>query len=305
MDRNIKQIVVFGDSFMAGDELLQNKHLDDIIPILNRYKASISDIGKLKCEEKDTRNIRDEIHSYFKKKYPNFQDQRCAEFKETYASKLGERLDVPVINYSRPGNSNIGIYESFLQFRNRIDSNTLVLYGTTYVNRYTQLKPDAVIHDTNQYLKDGQITEVLYGWETTIPHHSSKADEKKHKAFYELDSIFGNDGYFKHLQFISTLHSIKYMLGDTPHYFLCNTGNFTSQFAYMAKTLHLIPSHKRHYIKQELDKLIVPYSLIQTGRDAFQKQCKPYSALFGHVNSDVHTHYSDYLFNFLKDNNQL
>jgi len=34
-----------------------------------------------------------------------------------------------------------------------------------------------------------------------------------------------------------------------------------------------------------------------------QEQNLPFSALFGHVNSDVHTHYSDYLFNFLKDNN--
>ena len=302
MDRNIKQIVVFGDSFMAGDELLQNKHLDNIIPILDRYKASIAPTGKLQCQQKDLRAIRDAINCYFDKEYPNPQDRRSAEFKETYASKLGERLDVPVIHYARPGTSHLGIYDSFLQFKNRIDSNTLVLIGTTYINRYTQLTPKAIIHETNQYLKDEQIAEVLQSWGTTIPHHSSQANEKKHKTFYELDSVFGNDGYFKYLQFISTLYSIKYMLGDIPHYFFCNTGNHTIQFVDLATDLHLIPPHKRYYIRQELDKLIVPYSL-QECRIALQEQNLPFSALFGHVNSDVHTHYSDYLFNFLKDNN--
>ena len=304
MDRNIKQIVVFGDSFMAGDELLQNKHLDNIIPILDRYNASISTSGKVQAETKKIKHIKEEVNNYFRKVYPNFEDQRRAEFKETYASKLGEHLDVPVINYARPGNSNLGIYESFLQFRSKIDNNTLVLIGTTYVNRFTKLNLNAKILETNQYLNEQQIVNVLYGWDTTIPHHSSKANEKKHKTFYELDMEFGNDGYFKYLQFISTLYSMKYMLGDTPHYFLCNTGSHTVSFIDLAKDLFLIPPHKRYYLKEELDKLILPYSLQECG-DSVQEQNLRYSALFGHLNSTVHTLYSKFLFNYLKDNNQL
>jgi len=302
MDRNIKQIVVFGDSYMAGDELLQHKHLDDIIPILDRYNGTISPGGSVQATAKNLQHIKNEVNDYFDKAYPDFMDQRRLEFKETYASKLGERLGIPVINYARPANSNIGIYESFLQFKSRIDNNTLVLIGTTYINRFTKLASNAIIHETNQYLKDRQIREVLYGWETILPF--SRKAEKKLDTFYELDMEFGNDGYFKYLQFISALYSMKYMLGDIPHYFLCNTGSHSTMFARLANELYLIPPHKRYYLKEELDKLIFPYSLQQC-KDVLMDQNRPYSALFGHLNADVHTHYSDYLYNFLKDNNQL
>lgn len=289
MASNIEKIIVFGDSNCAGDELLQEDYLPEIEDILLEYGATRHQKGYVdKVKNGKQRELQASISSLIHKRNQEYhKKERDAQFSHSFGGQLGSLANVEVINYSRGGNSNIGIYETVTNCKVDINPNTLLLIGSTYLHRKTRLAEHPKTPDDNAW-------RHLLEWQTFLPGWSPKGREKDAETYMMLDTEWGDDTYFRYMAFIAQLKAMQAQLKGIPHYFLDVTGAYSHLFNQAP-----VPKSHTKQIKSELESILLPDSSLYNTALEIKKR----SALFGHCNRQVHKAYAEKLFDkFKKDN---
>jgi hypothetical protein len=289
MDNRIEKIIVFGDSNCAGDELLQEDYMPEIEDMFSKYGATRHQKGYVdKVKNGNLRDLQRNVNSLIHKR--NQEDHkkiRDAQFFHSFGGQLGSLANVEVVNYARGGNSNIGIYETVANCKVDINPNTLLLIGSTYLNRKTRLVKD---HGT----PDDKAWKHLLEWNTFLPGWSPKGREKDAETYMMFDIEWGDDNYFRFMAFIAQLKAMQFQLKDIPHYFLDVTGAYSHLFFEAP-----LPKSHTKQIKSELENILLPDSSLYNTDLEIKKR----SALFGHCNRQVHKAYAQKLFDkFKKDN---
>jgi len=295
--QQIKKIISFGDSFAAGDELLQDDHRDEIEKIIN----STSDIirhghggyfGKLspgkKCKPEKFIELTESVTKYIEQQYDTPKQIRELQFSHTYASILGTTLNVPVINYARGGNSPVGIYNNIMRSKVELDKNTLVLIGSTFLGRHTQMNID------NHHYSD-IIERHVCEYKTLLPWWQGKQNND-YLRYRELEVQYGDDTYFKYIQYISLQRSLQLYLSNIPHVFLNNTDHMR-----VSTDLFKLDETKQSDIDYVLSELqdIYQCNSMKSSASAIEQLNMPHSQYFGHFSRAVHKHYADTIKNYL------
>lgn len=288
MAKNIEKIIVFGDSNCAGDELLQEDYAAEIEDILLEYGATLDTPGSVKkVKNGNMRDLQNTVNDLiFERNQRSHMAMRENQFRHSFGAQLGSLANVEVINYARGGNSNIGIYNQVVNCRVDINPNTLLLIGSTYLHRKTRLvnKPPQVKDVPYQHLQE--YVTFLPGWS---PH----GREKDAETYRMLDIEWGDDDYFLYMSFLAQLKAMQAQLKDIPHYFLDSTGSHSTFFL-----RNSMPLSYREQVKLELKSILLPGSLYSVAPEIKKK-----SALFGHLNRNMHKLYAQELFDkFTKDN---
>jgi len=301
MASNIKKIITFGDSFTAGDELLQDTYMEEILEMLKSHShIKVSKSGKLESKH-SINKFQQELSAFMKDKCGDKWTEYDRQFEYTYSSLLAKRLGVEVVNYSRGGNSNLGIYDNVVNCIETIDSSTLLLIGSTFINRKTRWWPQA------QSKNWSGIHKHLYNYKTYLPgwglRHKSDIDRAPaHKKYVALDLEFGDDWYFSYLSFTAQLLALKAELTskNIPHYFIDTTGTHNSATTNNFSDLEFDSSTKKQqeYIQKTIASVLLPVSLLDSASSSNRAGLK-HSQLFGHFSREAHKQYANYLFDIV------
>jgi hypothetical protein len=298
--QRIKKIISFGDSFAAGDELLQDDHRDEIEKIIN----STSDIirhgpggyfGKLspgkKCKPEKFIELTESVNKYIEQQYNNAKQIRDLQFSHTYAGILGNTLDVPVINYARGGNSPAGIYNNIIRSKVEFSKSTLVLIGSTFVGRHTRMSTN------KHHYSDSPLKHLrhMYEYETLLPFWQGKQN-KEYSRYRELEVQYGDDTYFKYIQYLALQRSLQLYLSNIPHVFLDNSNhkNISTDLFKLDET----KQSDIDYIISEIND-VYQCSTMKASAIALEQLQIPHSQYFGHFSRAVHKHYADTIINYL------
>ena len=297
MVQQIKKIISFGDSFAAGDELLQDDHRDEIEKIIN----STSDIirhghggyfGKLspgkKCKPEKFIELTESVTKYIEQQYDTPKQIRDLQFSHTYASILGTTLNVPVINYARGGNSPVGIYNNIMRSKVDLDKHTLVLIGSTFLGRHTQM-------DTDKHRQSDIIERHVYEYKTLLPRWQGK-ENNDYLRYRELEVQYGDDTYFRYIQYLALQRSLQLYLSNIPHVFLDNSNHKN-----ISTSLFKLDETKQSDVDYVLSELqdIYQCSNMKSSATAMEQLDIPHSQYFGHFSRAVHKHYADTIKNYL------
>lgn len=302
MARNIKRIVTFGDSFVAGDELLQDKYITELTAIVNKYPSLyVSDSGKIETtKNKNTREPARLVNKFIEDNEGGPVAVWANQYKLTFGYKLAEKLNVPAINYARGANSNIGIFKNIVDNIENLDSETFVIIGSTFIGRTSRL--------VNSSADSDEVYNELFSYTSFLPHVAPGNRSKEHELFRELDSEFGDDWYFRYLQYFAQLEAIKYMLEsrNIPFYFI-DTVDAHSEKQFKT-TFDVYSDDNVNYKAQHLAisaKVVgyfIPRGLIDSA-DIIKETGKKHSQFFGHFSEKAHAHYADYLYDKMKRDN--
>jgi hypothetical protein len=297
MARNIKKIITFGDSFTAGDELLQDTYMEDILEIVKSHShIKVSEGGKADySSEKEKLKFHKEISKFMLDKCGDRWTEYDRQFEFTYSSLLAKRLGVEVVNYSKGGNSNIGIYDNVVNCLETIDSSTLLLIGSSFLGRKTRNFPQSGASNWTP------IQQHLWHYKTYLPFTPRPGKEAEHEKYVELDVEFGDDWYFSYLAYTTQLLALKSELTskNIPHYFIDATGTHNHSTSNGSKHRQNFfddgTKKQQEHIQKTIASVFLPVSLLDSAGSARKAGLK-HSQLFGHFSREAHKQYANYLF---------
>jgi hypothetical protein len=297
MARNIKKIITFGDSFTAGDELLQDTYMEDILDILKSHShIKVAKNGHaIISSEKERLTFHKDISELMLDKCGDRWTEYDRQFEFTYSNLLAKKLEVEVVNYAKGGNSNIGIYDNVVNCIETIDSSTLLLIGSSFIGRRTRNNPQ--VGASNWTPKQ----QHLWHYKTHLPLSPRPGREAEHQKYIELDIEFGDDCYFSYLAYTTQLLALKSELTskNIPHYFIDATGTHTRASSSDRQNLVDDSTKKQQeYIQKTLDSVFLPVSLLDSAASATRAGFK-HDQLFGHFSREAHKQYANYLFDIV------
>ena len=305
MVQSIKRVVVYGDSFSAGDELLQPDFAEFIQAQCDaaglkwldtgkiEYPTSKSGQAKLNAIRQTVNN--DLLQEHYGRCSHGHRVERTAEFQYTYGARLAERLGVPVVNYARGGNSALGIYTNVRNSLLDYDQSTLVLIGGTFVNRRSRLSTPVTIPDDST--QDQRILNHLHSYKNYLPNHKG-GNGDEYTKYRQMDILYGDDAYFQYTSYLAQLRDLDNYLGDVPHIFVDVKGHYRRY-----KELQYLDDVQSHTKDAEIrDGLadIYRHPGLYDSHLAVKEAGGRYSACFGHFSRESHQHYADVLYDILQ-----
>lgn len=210
MKNQHSDIFIFGDSFMAGDELASSQ-IQDFPDIIQRKfpkeKVIIDKTGILVLDKiKDLAGV----WNFMKRYVDEYYDGKTIEVDKslTFGNKLAEKLNVPVHNFATPGASYVRIIESIISNMEKIKASKrpLVLVGTTGADRRSFFEKQPL-----QYLPNTNIKTTIMSFDN--PQLIGEA-KKRFEQYKLYDIEFGDDQLSKAHQAYMYITSVKQILKE-------------------------------------------------------------------------------------------
>jgi len=311
----INRVVVFGDSFTAGDEHLQSVYYDEFMDYINKNfpRSKLTASGRYEIHPKES-----DMHH----KVTDFQRLLLGspaavwheQFNTTYGKMLADDIGAEAINFARGGNSFSGIFKNITDALEWAEPTDLFVIGDTFIGRETRL------------WEEKSEIEYRHRGVEVLPEHL----QKNYKSIYDYNTIFPGRLWaarsIKKYESYETYSSLRMQYGDdwATHYqnawmmLLAVKGLLTERkIPYiMINTcgMHLkkrgLTERARpftmwdddvdwpEYFENEMDKVHQRFrdmyfekTLSQSSWE-IQKQGRPNSQFFGHYKSNVHYHFA-------------
>jgi len=191
----IKQIVAFGDSYIAGYELAFAD--PDARTLLDKAFANQKLDRTGSIPPLDLRYTHFNKFREVEQAVPDYQ-QRCWDY--SLVGYLARQLGVPYHNWAFDGYSNDAIMAELIKKSSSLDADCLVLVGVTFPARETQL---------NIATEHGRIK--------CFSNYQQFAENSRHEKFIASAWEWSNDLLTKFMHVRNHISSVKEILAGIPH----------------------------------------------------------------------------------------
>ena len=296
-------IFIFGDSFMAGDELATDT-ITDIKSVLSKQfpkeTFEIHNTGLLLLQKiKNLAEVMNFIDSYTNEYFNKNADQECRNL--SFGNKLANKLGIPAHNYASGGASFVRILDSIMLHIDEIHAakRPLVLVGLTGVDR------------PSKFMKDFEYGSTKTNIHTTILSfsnpHATGGYKRRLEEYKMLNLEFGDDSLSKIYHKLAFALSYKELLKNIDHVLFDNVSdiiNTEKYFSYYCSHVfydNLTPDDFRitqaNNARNSLLHNISDIALADISKNAYNSTGEACSCLFGHPKQKYHNVVADILYN--------
>lgn len=203
-------IFIFGDSFMAGDELASTQipNFTDIIQ--QKFPKETIKVDRTGTLLLDKLKDRGSVWNFIKSYVDDYYDGKTTEVDKslTFGNKFAEKINMPVYNLATAGASYVRIMESIVSNHDLIKSSPspLILVGTT--------GPDRKSHFEKYNLSTCPSTNVhttILSFDNPFYTGQTKLD---YQAYQYGEMIFGDDQISKAHHVHMFIAAVKHLLKD-------------------------------------------------------------------------------------------
>ena len=268
---NIKKVFVFGDSYMAGQELVQCE-LPSLMDTVERVT------GKKHQVDQQHGNVIDPDPQSISRWYSYEKRHTQRNHQLSTGGRIAKKLDADLYNYARPGYSNNTILASVAQHAHEFDEHSLVIVGITGLFRSTDYNIDSRV-------------DQMYCQSFASGGRDIFAERFEKQCIDETE---------KYISGCAEILSIRQILGDVPNVFIDSFAQFTENVFQDPSDVRLRLEVRPDY-QMFVDRLYHSVSSICMNTNFTHAKLKlitnkkiiQHNCLWGHYNVHVHEQMAD------------